>query len=60
MISVFVNNPRDQGLIPGRVIPKTQKMDASWLKNYKVGIKGKWSNPGNLVMPVSTPQCSTY
>ena len=26
MITVFANGPRDQGLIPGHVIPKTQKM----------------------------------
>ena len=37
--------PGDQGSIPGRVIPKTQKMvlDAALLstQNYKVRIKGK-------------------
>ena len=42
---VFVNGPGDWGLIPGRVIPKTQKMvfDASLLntQHYKVSIKGK-------------------
>ena len=36
---------RDQGSIPGRVIPKTQKMvlDASLFntQHYMVGIKGK-------------------
>ena len=26
MSKVFTNNPRDRGSIPGRVIPKTQKM----------------------------------
>ena len=40
--------------IPGRVIPKTQKMvlDASLLdpRHYKVGIKDKWSNPGKRVV----------
>ena len=45
MFRVFVNNPGDLGSIPGRVIPKTQKMvlDASLLNTqyYKVGIEGK-------------------
>ena len=42
---VFANGPGDLGSIPGRVIPKTQKMilDASLLntQHYKVRIKGK-------------------
>ena len=42
---VLTNWPGDQGSIPGRVIPKTQKMvlDAALLKtqHYKVRIKGK-------------------
>ena len=41
----FPNDPGDRGSIPGRVIPKTQKMilDASLLntQQHKVGIKGK-------------------
>ena len=45
MISVFANGPEDRGSIPGRVIPKTQKMvlDAALLntQHYKVRIKGK-------------------
>ena len=44
-VRVFANGPGDLGSIPGRVIPKTQKMvlDASLLntQHYKVGIKGK-------------------
>ena len=44
-VTVFANGPRDLGSIPGRVIPKTQKMvlDASLLntQHYKVRIKGK-------------------
>ena len=55
MVRAFANGPGDRILIPGRVIPKTQKMvlDASLLntKHYKVWIKGKWSNPGNGVAP---------
>ena len=45
MFRVFANGQGDQGSIPGRVIPKTQKMvlDASLLntQHYKVRIKGK-------------------
>ena len=45
MSTVFANGLRDLGSIPGRVIPKTQKMvlDAALLstQHYKVGVKGK-------------------
>ena len=45
MSKVFANGPGDQGSIPGRVIPKTQKMvlDAALLntRHYKVRIKDK-------------------
>ena len=45
MSRVFTNGPGDQGSIPGRVIPKTQKiiLDATLLnmQHYKVRIKGK-------------------
>ena len=45
MSRVFFNGPRDRGSIPGRVIPKTQKMvlDAALLitQYSKVRIKGK-------------------
>ena len=45
MVSVFTNGLGDMGSIPGRVIPKTQKMvlDPSLLntQQYKVRIKGK-------------------
>ena len=45
MIRVFTNDPGDRGSIPGRVIPKTQKMvlDSSLFNphHYKVRIKGK-------------------
>ena len=44
-VRVFANGPGDLGSIPGRVIPKTQKMvlDASLLntQHYKVQIKDK-------------------
>ena len=45
MSRVFVNGPGDQGSVPVRVIPKTQKMvlDAALLntQHYKVKTKGK-------------------
>ena len=45
MVRVFANGPGDLGSIPGRVIPKTQKMvlDAALpnTQHYKVRIKGK-------------------
>ena len=45
MVRVFANGTEDLGPIPGRVIPKTQKMvlDATFLntQHYKVLIKGK-------------------
>ena len=54
MSRAFANGPEDQGSIPGRVIPKTQKMvqDPALrnTKHYKVRIKSKlklsreWSN----------------
>ena len=44
-VSVFANGAGDLGSIPGRIIPKTQKMvrDTSLLntQHYKVRIKGK-------------------
>ena len=45
MSRVFLNGPGDRSLIPGQVIPKTQKMvlGATLLntQHYKVMIKGK-------------------
>ena len=45
MVRVFVNGPGDRCSIPGRVIPKTQKMvlDTALLstQHCKVRIKGK-------------------
>ena len=52
------------GSIPGRVIPKTQKMvlDASLLntQHYKVRIKGKVEQSREGVAPSPTPWCSSY
>ena len=45
MVRVFANGRGDQGSIPGRVIPKTQKrvLEATLvnIEHYKVRIKGK-------------------
>ena len=61
---MFANGPGDLGSIPGRVIPKTQKMvlDASLLKtqHYKVRIKGKVEQSREGVAPSPTSWCSSY
>ena len=57
MVRLFANGPRDQSSIPGRVIPKTQKMvlDASLLNiNYKLPIKGKVEQSREGVAPPDT------
>ena len=63
-VRVFANGPGDLGSIPGRVIPKTQKMvlDASLLntQHYKVRIKGKVEQSWEGVAPSPTPWCSSY
>ena len=63
-VRVFTNGPGDLGSIPGRVIPKTQKMvlDASLLntQHYKVRIKGKVKQSREGVAPSPTPWCSSY
>ena len=57
---VFVNGPGDRGSIPGRVIPKTQKivLDTPLLntQQYKVRIKGKveQSKEGSSVLSYSS------
>ena len=61
---MFANGPGDLGSIPGRVIPKTQKMvlDASLLntQHYKVRIKGKVEQSREGVAPSATHWCSSY
>ena len=63
-VRVFANGPGDLGSIPGRVIPKTQKMvlDASLLntQHYKVRIKGKVEQSREGVAPSPTYWCSSY
>ena len=50
------------GSIPGRVIPKTQKMvlDASLLNTQHLKSRVKLSNSGKGVAPSPTPWCSSY
>ena len=64
LVRVFANGPGGLGSIPGRVIPKTQKMvlDASLLntQHYKVRIKGKVEQSREGVVPSPTPWCSSY
>ena len=57
----YLSMPRKTDTIPGRVIPKIQKMilDTSLLYT-QVRIKGKRSNPGNVVAPTHTPRWSSY
>ena len=63
-VRVFANGPGDLCSIPGRVIPKTQKMvlDASLLstQHYKVWIKGKIEQSWKGVAPSPTHWCSSY
>ena len=63
-VRVFANGPGDLGSVPGRVIPKNQKMvlDASLLntQHYKVRIKGKVEQSREGVAPSPTPWCSSY
>ena len=61
MVRVFANGSGGLNSIPGRVIPKTQKMvlDAS-LPNIWYGSRVKWDNSGKGVAPSSTPWCSSY
>ena len=63
-VRVLTNGPGDLGSIPGRVIPKTQKMvlDASLLntQHYKVRIKGKVEQSREGVAPSPTHWCSSY
>ena len=64
MIRVFADGPGDPGSIPGRIIPKTQKMvlDASLLKikHYKLRIKGKVEQSRERSSTFPTHWCSSY
>ena len=60
---VYATWPKGRDSIPGRVLPKTQRLvlDSSLLNTqpYTVQIKGKWSNTGKLLAPLTSP-CSSY
>ena len=63
MRRVSTNGPEDRGSIPGRVIPKTQKMvlDVALLNSiimYRSRVK--WSNPRKGLAPSPTSRCSSY
>ena len=64
MLRVFANGLGDLGLIPGRVIPKTQKWylmpPCLTLSIIRYGSRVKWRNPGKGVALSPTPQCSSY
>ena len=53
-VSVFANDPGDQGSVPGRVKLKTQKIVLDGflfnIQHYKVWIKGKRGNPGKELL----------
>ena len=62
ILIVFANGPGDPGSIPGRVIPKTQKMlhDAAFLNTqyYKIWIKGKVKQ--SMEKSSALCRCSSY
>ena len=59
IVRAFAYGLRDLGSIPGRVIPKTQKMPLCWtLSIVRYGSNVKWVNPG--IVPSPTPWCSSY
>ena len=64
MVREFANHLAGLGSIPGRVIPKTQKMvlDVSLLntQHYKVWIKGKVVQSWERSSAPPTPWCSSY
>ena len=61
---VFANGPEDLGSIPGRIIPKIFKWylipPCLTLSYTRYVSMVKWSNPGKIVAPSPTPQCSSY
>ena len=63
MVRVFANGPGDNGSIPCRVVPKTQKiaLHATLLNTSIImyGSRIKWSNPGKGVVPSPTPWSSS-
>ena len=58
VVRVFANGPGDLGSIPGRVIPKTQKMPPCLTLSFnKVRIKDKVGQSREGVAPYPTPWC---
>ena len=61
---MFANGSRDRGLIPDRIILKTQKMvfDIFLLttQHYKVCIKSKVDQSRKGLAPSPTTRCSSY
>ena len=64
IVKVIANGPKEQGSIPVRVIPKTQKvvLDAFLLntQHYKLRIKAKKSHPGKEEVPSPTHRSNCY
>ena len=59
---VRADGPRNRGSIPGRVIPKTQKMvldTCLTLNIIRYVSRIEWSNPGKGVAPSLTLRCSS-
>ena len=63
-LSRFASGSGDMGSIPGRVIPKTQKMvlDATLLntQHYKVRVRGKVEQSQKKRIALPTPWFSSY
>ena len=64
IVRVFVNGSGDLASIPGRVIPKTQKLylmpPCFALSIISYGSRVKWNNPRDGVAPCPTPSCCSY
>ena len=64
VVTVFVERPGDQGSIPRRVIPKTQKWylisPCLTLSIIRYISRVKWSNPRKGVAPFPTLRCGSY
>ena len=64
MSRVLANGPGDQGLIPGQVIPKNQKLylmlPCLTLSIIRSVSSVEWINAGNGVTPSPTPRWSIY
>ena len=59
-----LNDLGDWSWIPGRVIPKTQKIVLNtsllYTKHYKVRVKGKVEQSSERSVPSHTPKCCSY